>query len=95
MNIDEMIEVLEAYRNGRRVQYNKGDGWSDFINDVPIWNFEIAEYRVKQEPFEAWIWRHKESGDTSSVLHESPEAALDGLNGDAWEAVLLREVPND
>lgn len=50
MTIDEIIEVLEAYKSGKTIQSNTNapNVWVD--NNNPIWDFERIKYRVKKEP---------------------------------------------
>lgn len=49
MTIDEIIEVLKAYKEGKTIQSNTNtpDVWVD--NNKPIWDFERIKYRVKTE----------------------------------------------
>lgn len=47
MTLDEMLSVIQAYKDGEKIQYRKhcvGE-WNDC--DKPSWNFGISEYRVK------------------------------------------------
>ena len=56
MDIDSMIEVLQAYKDGKKIQYlylNQGDDWCDTPD--PFWNFSAAEYRVKPAPFTTMV----------------------------------------
>lgn len=53
MTIDEMIEVLEAYKNGKEIEYcdkfiSSISGWN--IVENPIWDFGNFNYRVKKAP---------------------------------------------
>ena len=50
MTISEMIEVMEAFENGEKIQYcEKGvsDDWCDTEN--PVWDFSSYDYRIKPE----------------------------------------------
>ena len=52
--IDEMIKILTAYKEGKTIEYrfsNRkiGDSWACIHAQKPIWNWDMFEYRVKQE----------------------------------------------
>ena len=48
MDIDSMIAVLRAAKEGKVIQAKHHDGvWRD---SDPSWNFNVSEYRVKPEP---------------------------------------------
>ena len=52
-DIDSMIAVLQAARDGKTIQYKRvgRDGiWLSLAGENPTWNFEVCEYRVKPEP---------------------------------------------
>ena len=50
MNIDEMIEVMQAYKNGKEIEmFDATQGkWIDVKN--PLWNFFQCVYRIKKKP---------------------------------------------
>ena len=57
MTHDEMIEVIKAHKEGKKIQCRpKPSGkldctWRDFMKgEEPVWNFQHIEYRVKPEP---------------------------------------------
>jgi hypothetical protein len=45
----EMIAVMQAYCNGKEIEYsiNTGESWKEVKN--PSWNWASADYRVKQK----------------------------------------------
>lgn len=49
MTTEEMIAVLQAYKEGKTIEFTiKGhSNWE--ITDRPLWNFECLEYRIKPE----------------------------------------------
>ena len=59
MTIENMIEVLQAHRDGKRIQCKINGKWSDKCDcgeDHPWrFNFGIHEYRVAREPREWWL----------------------------------------
>ena len=54
MNIDEMIKVMESYKNGEEIEYrNKLTNdtiWYEIGEYEPTWNWGKYDYRVKTEP---------------------------------------------
>ena len=52
MTIDEMIAVLQAANDGKKIQIRWKDELTDNWQDVscsPYWDFRILDYRVKPE----------------------------------------------
>lgn len=53
MNIDEMIDVMKAYKDGKTIEHRLrtiiGDEWG-VIEEIPCWDFSYFDYRVKPEP---------------------------------------------
>jgi hypothetical protein len=60
MTHDEMIEVIEAHRDGYEIQVRPVDStyeWEKCID--PSWNFSVSEYRTKpREPRERFFLDH-------------------------------------
>lgn len=60
MTVDEMIEVLNAFKAGKKIQFRckSLDGsicnWCDLSHE-PVWDFGEYDYRVKREPSEIWV----------------------------------------
>ena len=59
-SIESMIEVLQAYKDGKKIEYRivGSTKWSAIDN--PQWHFVGCEYRIAQEPkkkvkLEAWL----------------------------------------
>lgn len=50
MTIDEMIEVLQAYKEGKIIEMfvDAADRW--VVVEYPLWNFKDCKYRVKKIP---------------------------------------------
>lgn len=55
MTHDEMIAVIQAHKDGKKLEYRtKGMvGWDDVTNVV--WSFHSTDYRVKPEPRTFWV----------------------------------------
>lgn len=96
--IDEMIKILNAYKEGKKIECrykdrSMSDSWS-YI-DVPAWNWEMYEYRVKQEPrrmtykeVNDWLakgnGRYKITGDAPLLNHDVNETVDSNLVIRAW-----------
>lgn len=51
MTIDQMIEVLQAAKQGKRIEYKQGDScWLSLPEVTEYWDFVHNTYRVKREP---------------------------------------------
>jgi hypothetical protein len=60
MTHDEMIEVIQAHKDGKVIQVKlKNDapaiGWENLRVHDPIWHFGRNVYRPKPEPKEYWL----------------------------------------
>jgi hypothetical protein len=47
MTHDEMIEVIQAHKDGKRIEF-WDEGW--IAVDAPVWAFSYIKYRVAPEP---------------------------------------------
>jgi len=47
------IEVMQAYVDGKVVEYFAFDAW--FPVNQPGWSFNDTKYRIKPEPREYWV----------------------------------------
>jgi hypothetical protein len=57
MTHDEMIEVIQAHKDGKVIQIRMANGGSEWIrNDAPQWNFLSAEYRPMPMPMPKEYW---------------------------------------
>lgn len=67
MDIDYMISVLQAYKDGQTVQWRtKGNTvWEDYVANI-VFDFSIMEYRVKPEPREFWL-KLQEDGSVKRI----------------------------
>ena len=50
MSIDEMIEALTAFKEGKEIEFrrNTNNDWVEL--KAPAWNFNTFEYRIKPQP---------------------------------------------
>ena len=54
MTIKQMIEVMQAYEDGKKIEVKAkrvDDNWS--WTPYPSWNWAACDYRIKPEPLEA------------------------------------------
>jgi len=80
------VKILEAYLDGKEIQYNDGGGWIT-LSIQPHFNFASdGEYRVKPEPREFWI-------SSGCKTNTSWVAIGDGLM--TGEKIKVREVLED
>ena len=74
MSTDEKIAILQAYEEGKKIQFydSTSDHWC--TTSEPLWNFHAHDYRVKVEPREVYI-EFCNSGDiyqTSTTQRHNP-----------------------
>lgn len=92
MTYDEMIAVLQAAKEGKKIQCKlRQESVSEYEDTFPIWNFDGFDYRVKPEPklrpyanaeeFLAAMKEHgpylKEAGDYCLPIHFHDEGVWD------------------
>ena len=54
MTHNEMIAVIEAHRDGKRIQIKFGDQLGKDC-ERPDWSFDTFEYRIAVEPRRCWV----------------------------------------
>lgn len=89
MNIDEMIEVMQAYRDGAKIETKiKGATgvWAEAAH--PLWEWFSKDYRVKKEPRTLTLWRLANSNMEWRVAKE-------GDIHPAHETMVVQEVLDD
>jgi hypothetical protein len=93
MTHDEMIAVITAHRDGKKVEFrrNGDDRWG--VVDDPVWDFALGEYRIKPEPPKPreW-WVNVYSNPDRNCLHTSRERADKCMGNDRIACVHVREV---
>jgi len=97
MTHDEMIEVIKAHKEGKKLQCRpKRSGkfeppWMDFEEgEEPVWNFQYVEYRVKPEP----LTFYARIGDDGKVggISKNRSHIEDHLHAFGGRIVKLQEV---
>ena len=64
--IQEQIEIMQHYANGREIEICKNDEWSDITNpEFKDWNFAIYGFRIKEQKntitIEKWLISYKDN----------------------------------
>ena len=49
MTTKEMIAVMQAYEDGKKIQMSTLCGWQDLSDCEPLWNWGDTNYRIKPE----------------------------------------------
>lgn len=56
MTHEQMIEVIQAAKDGKQIQCKSKYGAAKFVDiDNPAFDFQGCDYRVKPEPREWWV----------------------------------------
>jgi len=67
------IEVMQAYVDGKPVQYLALSGrW--VMTGLPIWNWKSLNFRIKPKPREVWINEDPMNGMLCEVAHHRKES---------------------
>jgi hypothetical protein len=73
MSIDEMVAVLQAFKDGKKIQVRAAGRpdsvWWTLKHTDPSWNFVANEYRVLPEPRTVWV--NEYAGRLGSSAHET------------------------
>lgn len=51
----QAIFVMQAFADGKEVEFNAGTGWLPVSRDECSWNFACRRYRLKPDPIVAYI----------------------------------------
>jgi hypothetical protein len=90
--IDELISILQAFKEGKTIQYRKlgFPEWCEASGDG--WNFSGYEYRVKPEPREWWINVYPEYENIYNVYKTQADAEANKDDSTRSETIRVREV---
>lgn len=75
MTVDQMIEVLTAYKAGKKIQFSYGGKWIDCHNNNPAFDFINTGYRVKPEPKVIWVNEYKDGDGYGHTTRKNAEEA--------------------
>lgn len=59
MTLDEQIEILQAAREGKEIEflYKKPNEWlTKNLKEVPTFNFQDGKYRIKKQPKKVYLY---------------------------------------
>jgi len=85
------IEVMQAFAEGKKIQYNNGYGWVVVKN--PSWDWLSIDYRVKpvSKPSINWDhvhpdykWLATDADGTTFLYKEEPIAGVGQWRGQSW-----------
>jgi len=102
MSLDEMIAVMQHYRDGGEVEVENYDGnW--VATPEPSWDFSENNYRIKEKPKTktVWFWRvlTEESGwfmpDYMYTREEVADMHKKATEFKRMDALGYEEVTND
>ena len=74
-SLKEKIEVMQAALDGKEIEFNFGSGWSGFIEDSPVWDWNTNDYRIKQDPMVRYVVVF-DDGNNSGRTYKTKEAAV-------------------
>ena len=77
MSPDEIIAVVQAYKEGKTIQARpkfSAGSWTDVI--APQWNFPEHKYRVKTEPKEIWVNFYEHDTLKQQVAYSTKKDAM-------------------
>ena len=83
MNTKEMIEVMQAFEDGKKIEYSIGNAWIR-ANCVPVWAWDRCEYRIAPEPKKEGRWERvkiKRPGDLYISAVPGLTDAIPGFGG--------------
>lgn len=73
MTVDQMIEVLTAYKAGKKIEVKGHDGVKWHNTPKPAWDFVECDYRVKPEPKVLWVNEYKNGSGYGHTTRENAE----------------------
>ena len=86
MDIDSMIAVLQAAKEGKVIQCD-GGGWRDTPD--PMWNFGNTKYRAKPEPVKVELQVGTTTDGKFIYTFENPNLELEFTEGKLTGAKVL------
>lgn len=94
MNTKEKIEIMQAWLDGKTIEFKKGHKpWATLsmaacTEDEPTWYWGEYEYRIKPEPFECWIALSNDG--YAEIITD--KRRLKSFNMDYFKVIKVREV---
>ncbi len=90
MSENQIIEVVQAHKEGKQIQTRDHFGHSGWQNCHPVWDFYHNDYRVKPEPRKPREWWIHLNASGMHEVHETTEN-----RSHCGHCILVREVMDD
>lgn len=93
MTPDEIIEVIQAYKEGKQIQYTSSKHYHQLWEDTthPTWDFSEFNYRIKPKPRTYYVNVHPD-GIIQHYLHSSRKVAREDTLNTSYKTIKLIEV---
>ena len=89
MNIHEQIAIMQAFADGKEIEFSWGDSWQ--LCPKPAWNWSKLNYRIKPERTITITFTEKE---LERLQHNWAFFNQDGeLNGDIYKKLCNSSQP--
>ena len=75
MTLDQMIEVLTAYKAGKKIEVKGHGGVKWHKTSMSAWDFVECDYRVKPEPKVLWVNEYKDGDGYGHATRKNAEEA--------------------
>jgi hypothetical protein len=56
--LEYRISVMQGFLEGKEVEFRGANHWITVSADIPSWNWEAYQYRLKRESYSGWIVLH-------------------------------------
>ena len=88
--LKEKIEIMQAALDGEEIEVysTRGDDWVK--TNVPVWNWDNYDYRIKPKPLEFWVNIYSDS-----VLGYTTEKEAKGHATASATQIKVREITDD
>ena len=73
MTESEILEVVQAYMDGKEVEYYDGCSCRWENCDDPEWNFADLQWRIKRQPRVIWVNEYNQTGFFGSTCFDNKE----------------------
>ena len=90
-NAKDYLPLVQALADGKVIQINGVRGWEDTRGDL-IFGANPHDYRIKPEPREWWQLRDANCVRAEFTSRELAERYANGIPGNVWTVIHVREV---
>jgi len=92
MTDEEILVVVQGHIDGEVIQ-SKWDGREWQTANVPVWNFNLYDYRIKPKPLELWALMYDTPGTLVSAYTTKDAATYHSMS--AAKIVHMRGVDDE